>query len=666
MTASDIRIRKAWLPPLILVAVAFVAYANSFSGPFIFDDPSSITGNPTIRHLWPPWAPLIPPHASITAQGRPILNLSLAINYALGGTGVVGYHVMNVAIHAIAGLALFGIARRTLRTTTLPAALVAQADSIALAGALIWVAHPIQTEAVTYVIQRAESLMGMFYLLTFYAFVRAAQAANARWQFLCVGFCALGMATKEVMVSAPVMIWLYDRTFLSGSFGEAWRRRSRLYVGLFATWLLLGALVVSAGGNRGGSAGFGVGVRWWDYGETQFVALVHYLRLALWPHPLVFEYGTFWINDLLRIVPEAVTIIALGSWGFWAVLRRRPIGFMLGFFFAILSVTSLVPGTTQMIVEHRMYLPLAMLSLGAAAFGFNVLGRRASPALLCAAAGLSILTLLRNHDYRSDVSIWRDTVQKRPANALAHEMYGAALDGAGQHASAVTEYTTALKLYPRSAFAQDRLGEDLMREGKTAEAITCFENALQIQPDFIDAHNNLGIAFATSGHAAEAARHFEAALRINPEFADAHYNLGNLLSAAGDASEAIAHYETALRLRPDYFEARFNLANSEADSGRIESSIADYARALELRPAHPRAHYNFANTLAGAGRLPDAIRHYRRALEIDPGFTDAAYNLGVALQQSGRREEAISTYEAALRSNPGATDIQDALRRLRR
>src|SRR4051812_22467160 len=244
---------RRWRAPLAISALTLLAYAGSLRGPFVFDDPSSIVGNPTIRSLWPPWAPLVPPPAAVTAEGRPILNYSLAVNYALGGTAVLGYHVTNVVIHAVGALALFGLTRRTLRTPKLSPLVRAAADEVALLAALLWALHPLQTEAVTYVIQRAESLMGMFYLLTLYACVRAADAAAPRrWQTLAIGCCALGMGTKEVMVSAPVMVWLYDRTFLRESFVAAWRWRRGLYLGLFATWLLLAAFVASSGGNRSG------------------------------------------------------------------------------------------------------------------------------------------------------------------------------------------------------------------------------------------------------------------------------------------------------------------------------------------------------------------------------------------------------------------------------
>ncbi|MCE0497832.1 MAG: hypothetical protein LV481_07805, partial [Methylacidiphilales bacterium] len=175
---------------LILVLAALGAYANSFSGPFLFDDLSAIRGNPGIRHLWPPWAPLLPP-GELTVGGRPILNLSFALNYAVSGFNVWSYHALNLLIHILAGLILLGVVRRTLLQPVLREKFGADAWPLALAVALLWTLHPLQTEAVTYLSQRAESLMGLFYLLTLYAFIRTIGPSSDRgdWPVICVGAC---------------------------------------------------------------------------------------------------------------------------------------------------------------------------------------------------------------------------------------------------------------------------------------------------------------------------------------------------------------------------------------------------------------------------------------------------------------------------------------------
>ena len=213
-----------WVAVLTIVLAGLAAYRNSLHGPFVYLDQAAIRDNPTIRHLWPLSTVLQPPRdRGITVEGRPLVNLTFALNYAAGGGAVRGYHLANLAIHLAGGLLLFGIIRRTLTARG-----DAQAVLFAWIAALLWVVHPLTTESVTYLVQRAESLMGLFYLATLYGFIRGAGssgAGRAGWFGLSWLACLLGMATKEVMVSAPLIVFCYDRTFSAGAFVAAWRRR---------------------------------------------------------------------------------------------------------------------------------------------------------------------------------------------------------------------------------------------------------------------------------------------------------------------------------------------------------------------------------------------------------------------------------------------------------
>jgi tetratricopeptide (TPR) repeat protein len=282
------------------------------------------------------------------------------------------------------------------------------------------------------------------------------------------------MASKEVMVSAPVMVLLYDRTFLAGTFQEAWRRRRRLYLGLAATWIPLAYLVASIGGDRGGTTGTGSGVNIGAYALTQFPAVVNYLWLSLWPHPLVFDYGAEWVKDAVEVVPAALVLIGLVAGTLFALKRRPVVGFLGAWFFAILAPTSLIPGARQTMAEHRMYLALAdvitLLVLGVHAWG----GRRALVAWCALALGLGWLTVSRNEDYRTELSIWGDTAAKRP----------------------------------RNPWVQTNLGMALYDQGKAAESIRYFERSLKLGTDDAGPHNNLGLAMAKLGRLPEAVEQY--------------------------------------------------------------------------------------------------------------------------------------------------------------
>ncbi len=275
--------RPFWAP-LALVVAAAVAYANTFAAPFVFDDIPTIVENPALRQLWPLGDLLFPSAGGLTLSGRPLVALSLAINYAISGNAVWSYHVTNLLIHILAGLTLFGLLRLTLRRPVLPAPVVSAELPLAFTIALLWTVHPLQTQAVTYIVQRAEALMGLCYFFTFYAFARGLVSTHRwRWWSAALVTCTLGMGAKEVMATAPVLVLLYDRTFVAGTFDRAWRERSRFYLALAATWLPLAIFILSTGGNRGGTVGFGVGVTPWAYALTQFEAVTRYLTLTFFP-----------------------------------------------------------------------------------------------------------------------------------------------------------------------------------------------------------------------------------------------------------------------------------------------------------------------------------------------------------------------------------------------
>jgi tetratricopeptide (TPR) repeat protein len=558
---------------LIAAAVA-AAYSNTFGVPFIFDDLDAILKNRTIQPGWT-LAGILHGQVGTSALGRPLLNLSLALNQSISGVQVWSYHALNLLIHLAAALVLLGLVRRTLGRIGW-----GNETGLALAVALLWALHPLQTESVTYVIQRAESLMGLCYLLTLYAFVRATErtapgtAGECRlWLGLSWLACLLGMATKEVMVTAPIMALMYDRAFVAGSFGKAWRERRGYYCALAATWLLLFVLFLQTGGNRGGTIGFGVSIPWWKYALTQFQAIAHYLWLSVWPHPLILDYGAAWARGPADVLPYVPVVAALVGGTLYALWRHPRAGFLGCWFLAILAPTSsVIPGIRQTLAEHRMYLPLAAVLVAFVLAGER-LAQRLAPrrnGLLAGTAGLLVCiaagagTLRRNHDYRSALAIWSDTVAKRPGNP--------------------------------------------------------------------DARFDLAFALADAGRPDEALAEDEAAVRLNPGLPEGHNVLGAALAAGGRLPEALAEYERALRGEPDnpYFE--FDLANGLAQAGQLAAAIAHFQRVLGLKPDFPEACLNLGNALLRSGQPEAAARQYRAALRLRPDYADAQANLSIVLR----------------------------------
>jgi protein O-mannosyl-transferase len=640
----------------IIAFAALAAYHNSFSGPFIFDDTLSIVENRTIRHLWPISRALSPPHGSAqTVSGRPMVNLSLAVNYALGGRAVWGYHALNLAIHILAGLTLFGVVRRTLLQPSLRARFGEAAMLLGLAVAVIWTIHPLQTESVTYVAQRAESLMGLFYLLTVYCFIRGTESQAPRtWYTLSVATCLLGMASKEVMISAPLMVLLYDRTFVGGSFRKAWEQRRRLYVGLAGSWLLLGYLVVGTH-NRDRTAGFDTGVAWWAYALTQFRALLVYLKLSIWPHPLIFYYGVDPVRYISEVAPHGLIVLALMA-GTLIGLRRWPaIAFVGCWFFGILAVTSsVIPIPLQPIAEHRMYLPLAAVVTLVVIGIYRLLGWQSVAVYVALALGLGFLTVRRNGDYRSEVAIWSDTVAKYPGNPWAHSHLGDALAAQGRVSEAIEQYEQAFRIKPNYAEAHSNLGMALASQGKVSEAMAEYAEALRIDPNYAPAHNNLGLALAGQGKVSEAIEQYEQALRlrVRPDPAPVHNNLGMALASQGKVSEAMAEYATALRINPELGGAHYNLGLALADQGWASEASEQFEQAVRLKPDYADAHNSLGMALAGQGKMPEAVEQFEQAVRLKPDYADAHNNLGMVLARQGRMPEAVEQFEQAVRIEP--------------
>lgn len=616
------------LAAALLIAAVFLAYHGSFAVPFFFDDHGAITHNASIREWWRLDRVLLPPSDGAGMAGRPMVNASLAFNFALGGTNPWGYHAFNLTLHALSALVLFGLARRTLLTTPLRGRFGGAATPLAFLMALLWTVHPLQTESVTCVIQRTELLVGFFYLLTLYAFVRAAEEPGALgWSVLAVVAGALGMASKEVMVSAPVLVFLYDRTFIAGSFREAWRQRRRLHLGLAATWLVLAALLWQMGGTRGAAAGFGLGVTWWSYAFKQCEAIVTYLALVVWPHPLVIDYGTDVVTDPARVAPQIAAIGALAL-GTFAALRWRPVAGFLGFWFCALLApsSSVVPLVTQTAAEHRMYLPLAAVVALGVAGAHRLYGRPGYVVAGLLAAALTAGTIARNRLLQDELALWADTIVRVPENPRAHASLGLALFDRGRAAEAIPHFQRALALDPRAVATEQNLGNAYFKLGQIADAEARFRRVVELDANFASGHNNLGAALLERRDFDGALAAFATALRLEPNHAGAHQNAARALFALGRFAEAVPHYERVQQARPDSPDAHYDLGLALARAGDLDRATRHFSAALRLRP-NAGSHLNLARFLAQAGRTTDAIANLETALRLQPSFAEARSEL---------------------------------------
>jgi protein O-mannosyl-transferase len=579
---------------VIALAVA-LTYANSLRGPFVIDDQAAIVQNEQIRELSRLGDVLFPESESPVA-GRPLVNLSFALNYAAGGLDVRGYHAVNIALHLACALLAFGLIRRTIELERLRRHFDGSSINLAFAAALLWAVHPLNSEVVDYLTQRSESLMAAFYLSTLYAANRALTEPRKRaWQALAVVSCALGMLCKESMATAPVMVALYDRVFAFDSWRDAVRDRLRLYVGLAATWLVFVAIVL--GGARSGVAGFSSGVSPWTYLLNQTMVIAHYLRLSFWPKGLVVFYG--WPAPLTfgDVVPYAILILALIAVTIAALTRAPPVGFLGAWFFLTLApASSVVPVATEVGAERRMYLPLLALVMLTVAGAHAAWKHRPAMrtldlvpmiALVGVAGGLAAATVARNREYASPLTLARTVIDRRP-NAVAYHILGEQLMLDGRDADAIEPLSEAVAR--GNSRAGYPLGVALLNERRLSEAVQRLDafvrtSELPYRPvpgwlvpprtEVVSARVLMARVFASERQWSQVAEQAERVLKVMPSHPDAHQllvealiNLGFARVVAGDFDEAVKLFRRAVAVDPANARARDLLALALEDQQR--------------------------------------------------------------------------------------------------
>ena len=640
---------------LLFSIVAALIYSNTLEVPFYFDDVLGIVDNPSIRI-----AELSLQEIGNVAFGkafsqkRPVGNITFALNYYFHQYRLQGYHIVNIIIHLLSGIFLYLF---IITTLSIPG-LMPKYDrpaSIAFFAALVWLVHPIHTQSVTYIIQRLNSMAAMFYMLSFWLYVKGRLAPeNAkRWPWYSgsalAGILALG--SKENAAMLPFFIFLYEWYFFQ-NLDRDWLKRHLKYV--FGVVFLFGLIALVYLGTNPFEKLKSLN----DYAHneftltervlTQFRVVIYYLSLLAYPHPsrLNLDYDFPLSHSLIDPV---TTLLCLGAViGFvglavYTARRERLISFCILWFFGNLLIeSSVIP--LAIIFEHRTYLPSMLVCLLAVLWGYRLIKIRwLGVALICfVAAVFSLWTYQRNNIWRDPVALWSDCVKKSPQKARPHNNLGTALDDQNRTQEAIDQYLQSLRIKPDYLDAHYNLGNALDKQGHTEEAIDHYLKVLQIRPDYEKALNNLGAALDEQGRTQEAVEHYLQALRIKPDYEKAHYNLGNALDKQGRTEEAIDHYLKALQIKPDYEKAHYNLGNALAKQGRTQKAIDHYLKALQIKSDNADVHFSLGIVLYKQDRTQEAIDHYLQALSIEPEFIEALSNLALVYMLKNKNDKALS------------------------
>jgi protein O-mannosyl-transferase len=684
--------------------LVFLVYSNTFRAPFILDDYNAIVDNPHIRSIFPLSRSLSAPDQS-TVAGRPIPALTLAVNYAVSALDPWSYHLANIAIHMCAALVLLGILR-----CVAPPDFQRYGVSPFLVT-LLWALHPLHTEPVTYVSTRTETVMGLFFLLSLYCLIRYStppatsagsvsgtvtqespsgrHTGQTAWFVLGVTACALAMFSKENAVVIPFVLLLFDRVFLADGWKTVFARRGRFHLATTATLLILFYLV--ARGSRSDTVGLHFAhISPLDYLRTQAGVVAHYLRLAVWPDPLALDYHDW---PIAHAFTPWITVL-LGLWtvlGIVSVIhtfRGSKPAFPAAWFFLILAPTSsIVPIVSEIAAERRMYLPLiAIIVYLAAAIHYIVRmvsgktleqplkktgssGRNARLAssdrrsgaawfrmpvtillvLFCVLSGY--LTYQRNAVYGSELSIWRDTVRKRPENARAHANLGTAYLRLDRHDDAVEHFHRALEL-------------DSVTGGMTEGEPPSLAGLSSLDSTSLRALENLGLVCLERGDSAGAVRYLELVAEYNRDDAVSFFNLGNAYMLSGQIARAETAFRTSITLDPGHALAQVRYARVLVEKGDADQALVHVKAGLTSDPANPDVRHTAAavyhsagQLLVRAGRDAGALEAYQTALRLRPHWGDAgnslAYLLATSSDPAVRDPEKALTLATELSSSAG-------------
>jgi hypothetical protein len=467
-----------WLAPLFVVGCTLAAFLNSLDGEFLMDDYCEILDNPLMESPWPPWRVMLVGHK---LPSRPLPYLTFAIDHAIWGKRAFGYHLTNLAIHVVAALSLFFLARTTLSSPRLRAAFGEHADILSAMIASLWTAHPLHTQAVTYIYQRLESMTGMLCLISLAAFAGAvARKWQPRWLTASVVASAAAMFSKETAVVLPLLIGSYDWLLCGEQPAPAGRRRW-FYAALCSTWLLILVQMAVQSSRYDATGAFtGSPVR---YFLTQPRVILHYLRLAFWPTGLCFDFNFPILETWAQILPSLVYMLALGIAVLFGLLRRKAWAWPgVAFLLALAPSSSVVP-LAAVSEEYRMYLALAAVA-SAVVLGAHTLIRRCIPPgkvrtmtfrgaaglTLAAVLGLVILTQERNRVYATPGGVWLDVIAQDRAGTRAFWNLAIACD---------------LHDGVEPAMQYEQLAERRLRQGDPATAERYLWHAVETQGDAI-------------------------------------------------------------------------------------------------------------------------------------------------------------------------------------
>ncbi|MBI4684699.1 MAG: tetratricopeptide repeat protein [Nitrospirae bacterium] len=666
-------ITKLILHIIFIVLIGIAAYSNTFKVPFIFDDLNNIKDNSIIKNL----DNFISASKGYGYNPRRFIGyLTFALNYHIGGLDVTGYHIVNLVIHITNAILVYFLVIFTFWTPyfrrqkleyriqdseVLRLTPYTLSPLIALFSALFFVAHPIQTQAVTYIVQRFTSLTTMFYLLSVVLYIKgrlsSSQAGKLAGYALSLVSAILAMMTKEISFTLPIVIVLYEFVF----FKSTLTKKLLFLIPVLLTIAIIPLSIMGTDKPLGEiisdlseQARETTSISRWDYLITQMRVIATYIRLIFLPVNQNLDYAypiyhSLFTPLVLSSFLFLLSIFALGLYLLYSSRFRvdvsessamgikpsyayyRLIAFGILWFFITLSVESSIIPIRDVIFEHRVYLPSvgAFITVTASMFMLSNKFRNswsiriAISLLVFLFIVLSSATYRRNNLWRDEMTLWEDVIIKSPNKARAHNNLAYLYDDKELTEEAIEHYNIAIQLNPNYADAHYNIGIAYNKRGLFNKAIEQYLTVLRLKPDFTAAYNNLGVAYYNKGLFDKAMEQYQTALRLKPDYADAHYNLGDVYDSMGLTDKAVEHYQAAIKFNHDFAAAYNNLGVAYYNKGLFDKAMEQYQTALRLKPDYADAHYNIGCIYFVKSDFDNARKEIQRALLIKPDYIQA-------------------------------------------
>ena len=660
---------------LLLITLGLSIYSNAFNAQFVFDDIEFIVNNLYIKrfdHVDGFWSEAFP-------KTRTIPLYSFALNYWLNGQDPFGYHLFNVIIHLITSIMVWIFARLLLSSSKSPDNyIIKNKNSIAFFSALLFLTHPVHTQAITYITQRFASICTLFYITSLCFYIKGRKIQGNKFSkyvywFLALIFSISSIASKEIGITIPFAIALVEFIFFKKSNTPliSNQNNKRILTKLITNTILTALIILFfmkifsmlfGGFNILGLSNYhriseshdGDIITLGNYLLSQPRVFSTYLKLFFFPmnlnleHDFLVSKSFFDPSTLLCFI-----FVALILWlGIYLTKKQKIISFGILWFFTT-YIANLHP-RVNLIFEHKLYL----LSIGpciaitAVLFKFNKKRIYSIISICSILAIFSYLTYQRNKVWQNETTLWLDVIQKSPNKARAHQNMGYLNINNGQYDKAIQHLTEAIRINPKDVKSLSNRGAAYYHKKMYAKAFKDLNKAIEIDPDYYGSYCNRGIVYEEIGNLKAALDDYQTGLKIKPLFRHALIKRGNLLQKLKRPDLSIADFEQAIKINPHYPDPYNGLARAYYEMKDYDNALKAFNKAIKVDPNFSASYANRGYFHLLMNNIDLAYKDINVAIRLNPQNFNALHNRGLLHKIKGQKNKAIQDFTTSIQYEP--------------